>query len=653
MRTLASLPALLFTIGLSGIVACNGGDKGEETGSPGDDGGEGSGDDLVDADDDGFPEDEDCDDSNPEVFPGADELCNDIDDDCDEDVDEDAVDMGVFQADADGDGYVDSSDEVSACAAPSGYVEVSIGEDCDDADADVNPGAEEVCNGVDDDCDEEIDEDVLSTFWEDADGDGHAGELTSVEACEAPEDHYAEAGTDCDDADPDVNPDADEICGNGVDDNCDGLPGECSVEGDLGPSDAAFTLEGDGGARFIALFAEGGDINGDGVGDVVAGSPYNTSSTGQYSGEIHVALGPLSGAVTTSAADQLIEGEAGSDFAGWSLRVGDIDGDGFDDVATVSTGYGDSGRAYLQYGSVSGLPELADSVTWDGPDSSTQIGRGIAMGDVDGSGVANLMLVSQDTQTVYVFGGTMSGGQDLDDATGTIYAPDAANIFARGMDSGDLDGDGVDDVAMTAPWADSYGGLVFVTYGPITSEVSTDDGGARIEGNASSYSGFGYSDCSTNGDVNGDGYDDLLFGSYGDGGDLRGSVRLYLGPLSGTFDENDFHARYTAPNTSSYTGNDSEIIGDTDGDGFAEILFSSYNSSTSNHLVMMYGPVSGTAEAHTASDARFSTSGIYPYRGEAHVAGDLNGDGLDDIMWTDGQVDSTLGELYLMWGGGL
>lgn len=177
----------------------------------------------LDRDKDGVPADRDCDDEDPSVAPGLPEVCgNGIDDDCDGIAD--GLDTGVgaatFFADRDGDGYGDPDTVATACStAPVGFV--GNDQDCDDSAPGINPGrVDDTCDGIDDNCDDQIDEDAtLADWYADVDGDGFgAGE--PVETCD-PEDGWVRTAGDCDDADAKRYPGATEIC-NGLDDNCVG-----------------------------------------------------------------------------------------------------------------------------------------------------------------------------------------------------------------------------------------------------------------------------------------------------------------------------------------------------------------------------------------------------------------------------------------------
>ncbi len=188
----------------------------------------------------------DCDDTRADANPAAEETCNGLDDDCDG-----AVDEGVtttFYADQDGDGYGDSSDTAEACAVPDGYA--AVDGDCDDTRADANPAAEEACNGLDDDCDGDVDEGLPTTEWLlDGDGDGFGTEETTVESC-GPLDGVTDVRGDCDDDDPGVYPGATDVAGDGLDADCGGTEGPDPHVG-LGPDSletiqAALDVAGDG-----------------------------------------------------------------------------------------------------------------------------------------------------------------------------------------------------------------------------------------------------------------------------------------------------------------------------------------------------------------------------------------------------------------------
>lgn len=176
----------------------------------------------------------DCDDGSDVVNPGMAELCDGLDNDCDTETDEGV--LLSFYADVDADGYGDpDSTAVEACEAPTGTVADAT--DCDDGSDLAHPGLAELCDGIDNNCDTQIDEGVQSTFFVDSDGDGYGDPgSASVLACAAPPYHVAD-GTDCDDTRDQVNP--------GAVEQCDTLDNDCDNQTDEGVR-TAFYLDNDG-----------------------------------------------------------------------------------------------------------------------------------------------------------------------------------------------------------------------------------------------------------------------------------------------------------------------------------------------------------------------------------------------------------------------
>ncbi|MDP2314764.1 MAG: MopE-related protein [Pseudomonadota bacterium] len=190
---------------------------------------------------------DDCNDGAALASPAGVETCDGIDNDCDGATDESGA--ATWYLDADGDGYGDlTATTAASCTAPAGYVGTSS--DCDDATASVSPAAAEACDGLDNDCDGDVDETGGLSFYADADGDGYGDATAVVAGCTLPA-GYATNDDDCDDALTAIHPGAAETC-DSVDEDCDG------------------TVDEDAGDTWYA------DADGDGYG---AASPTTTSCT--------------------------------------------------------------------------------------------------------------------------------------------------------------------------------------------------------------------------------------------------------------------------------------------------------------------------------------------------------------------------------------
>ena len=169
----------------------------------------------------------DCNDGNININPGAIEICNNIDDDCDGQIDEGV--QNNYYVDADGDGY-GAGAATFACTAPNGYVTTNT--DCNNTNAAVHPGATEVCNGIDDNCNGVAEEGLTFTnYYVDTDADGF-GAGTAVNACAQPV-GYVLTNTDCNNTNANIKPGIAELCTTAYDDNCNGLINEgCSTAGE-------------------------------------------------------------------------------------------------------------------------------------------------------------------------------------------------------------------------------------------------------------------------------------------------------------------------------------------------------------------------------------------------------------------------------------
>ena len=196
-----------------------------------------------DADGDGAPACQDCDDDDAAVNPDAAEVCDGADNDCDGQVDVDATDARRFHGDADADGFGGSTFEALACEPPAGFVDNA--DDCDDLDASSFPGGTETCDDADNDCDGTVDEDVQTTFYVDGDRDGYGDADTTRLACAAPV-GFVDNALDCDDANPATSPASYEVC-DGIDNDCDGAADDSSA---INTSTFYLDSDGDGyGAR--------------------------------------------------------------------------------------------------------------------------------------------------------------------------------------------------------------------------------------------------------------------------------------------------------------------------------------------------------------------------------------------------------------------
>jgi len=397
---------------------------------------------AVDADGDGYSSDEDCDDSDAGIHPGADEYCDGIDNDCDGVIDEDALDATPWYADADADGWGIQDSTIDACVVPDGYVD-GFG-DCDDADPLSYPDAPERCDGVDNDCDGEIDEELNEIWYADADADGFGNAERELDSCDPGEGWVVDA-TDCDDSNSSVHPGAEELC-NDTDDDCDGdideeleatwyLDADSDGFGDVGVE----TFDCEPGTGWVENAEDCDDAN----------SSINPDAT-----EICDTL--------DNDCDGLID-DADDSIVGASTWYTDADGDGFgDDASTITACEQPSGAS--EYGGdcddadAAYNPGATEDDCTDPADYNCDGSSGYT--DDDGDGFAacedcddtDAAINADASETCDNVDNDCDGDIDEDDAT------DAATWYV------DADGDGYGDLASTTAACDQPSGYVDVAY---------------------------------------------------------------------------------------------------------------------------------------------------------------------------------------------
>jgi hypothetical protein len=438
------------------VEACNGFD----------DDCDGQVDEGFDADGDGYATcDGDCDDGDPAIHPGAPELCNGFDDDCDGPVDEGAVDASAWHVDGDGDGHGHPSLTTVACSLPSGHV--AVGDDCDDGDAAIHPGATESCDAVDSDCDGDLvdgfgdsDGDGLPDCADgdsDGDGDPDASDCApldptifngALELCDLVDsdcdgslvDQYADFEGDglpnCvdpdddDDGDPDttdcaphdaaIYAGAPDPPGDGIDQDCDGFDtAACYVDGDGDDWGDAVLLSSDDDCLDPGEAKEAGDCD-DGDASIHPGAPE----------------------VPGDGIDQDCDGLDGS------TCPADADGDGFGGLATVvstDADCTDAGEAELggdcddaDPSAYPGAPELCDG---DDEDCDGDVDEGFDS-DADGFTACGGDCDDGDPSA---FPGAVEACDGLDwDCDGSLvdeFADDDGDALPNCIDP-DIDGDG-------------------------------------------------------------------------------------------------------------------------------------------------------------------------------------------------------------------
>jgi hypothetical protein len=460
---------------------------------------------------------------------------------------------------------------------------------------------------------------------------------------------------------------------------------------------------------------DGGDINGDGFADMIVGVYYADPGAINKAGSTYVVFGSGSAFSSNTNLSSLdgtngfrLDGIDSDDQSGVSVaNAGDVNGDGIDDIiigARLADPNGSSsGESYVVFGKSSGFAASLDLSTLNGTngfriDGSTageSSGRSVSSaGDVNGDGFSDLLIGGYNTgagQGYVIFGksSAFASSMTLSSLTGSngfringVTANDLAGYSVSG--AGDVNGDGFDDLIIGAKSADpsslTNAGSAYVVFGSgsgfaATFEMSSLNGsnGFRLDGVAAS-DDVGIS-VSGGGDVNGDGFADLIIGASAvdvGGNSNAGAVYIVFGKSSGFAATSSLSTlngtngfRIDGAGPSALTGRSVKHAGDFNGDGFDDIIVGGYlgdlSATDAGNSFLIYGKSTGFSASidlsGLSSTDGFRMDGTAGAKSGRSVssAGDINGDGFDDLMIGDPYADpggvKDAGGVYVVYGG--
>lgn len=558
-------------------------------------------------------------------------------------------DQRDWYLDADRDGYGDASQVLTACEAPEAYVDNA--DDCDDHDASIF---------------------AITEYYVDADRDGFGAE-ERISSCGQPEAASEQSG-DCDDSDSAVSPDAEPDCGDLVDNNCDGLSDCDTPTGALSTGNADATFYGSESSAFGSAVAGLGDLDGDGILDLGFGAPAEVEG----GGAAYTYLSPTSGVQETSdAASRLYDSESFTDAVGTYLMGADMNGDGIQDIIVTETG---SNSQFIAYGPIGQSQALSNGdgvalLRWSGCGGyahSVDVGEDLL--DQDGQRELVVGCPGYDTGgadgAVAIVGGPIQSGSTsthsvTDRLVDLLVLSEDGNNGQLGSfvsRAGDLDGDGVADLAAQAIWYTEgdgeWPGRVFVFTGleAYSDDVVAEDVALTSLVGPEHRGGFG-SAIAPAGDVDGDGLDDLLVGqsSYSPTGDDVGLALVFTGDTLSRLDQGSvvealkhYDTRITGTSAGEEAGAALAGLGDVNGDQIADIAVGSPGvDSDRGGAFVWFSPLPATATLDEADLCVLGESADDRLGASLAGPGDVNALGYGDLLVGAPGVDEGAGRAWL------
>ncbi|MEQ1675896.1 MAG: FG-GAP-like repeat-containing protein [Chitinophagaceae bacterium] len=386
--------------------------------------------------------------------------------------------------------------------------------------------------------------------------------------------------------------------------------------------------------------AGAGDINGDGYSDVMAGAfAYSNGETNE--GAVFIYQGSAAGINTVAAAS--IESNQAGALMGYTVAcAGDVNGDGYSEVIVGVIAYdgdqADEGAAFIYYGSATGISITTNNIL-EGNQAGTGLSSVGGAGDVNGDGYSDVMIGitgydngQTDEGAAFVYHGSAAGINTI--ASAMMESNQAVAYFGSSVASaGDVNADGYSDVIMGAPNYDNGQtdeGAAFVYHGSATGINAI--AAVRLENNQA-FSYLGGSVASA-GDVNGDGYSDIIVGAslYDNGLTDEGAAFIYHGSAAGI--STIAVTNVESNQAGALMGNTVASAGDVNGDGYSDIIVGAvaYDNGQANEgaAFVYHGSATGiSTTAATMLEANQANAGMGR---SVASAGDVNGDGFSDVI---------------------
>jgi hypothetical protein len=373
------------------------------------------------------------------------------------------------------------------------------------------------------------------------------------------------------------------------------------------------------GEKFGTSVASAGDINGDGYADVLVGAPMYADTGGLTYGAAYLFLGGAGGLSATP--EWTAEGSEGSSQYGLAVSsAGDVNGDGFSDLLVGSPGAGGgTGSVSLYVGSAGGVT-LATVL-----DGSGQFGRAVASaGDVNGDGYSDIIVGApfdaNQAGTVTVFLGNTSPRDGLERFSHLSGADNSKKFGESVASAGDYNGDGYSDVIVGAPAESGDNGAVYLYVGGESSLSFADSKKGWDDGRLGA-------DVAAAGDVNGDGLGDLLIGMPADD---WGRAAVYFGNGDGLLSHDWWR---DAIGGEDLLGAAVSAAGDINGDGFGDLLIGMPGTDDGEidegRAVLILG-ASQSVQAVSTASGFVGASGMQ--LGRSLAFGDFNADGFDTLV---------------------